>query len=291
MAEAGLDPRVNAFRPELADVRLRDKVAAEQFAHGILKQVVAASVPLRQIPSEDASLDSELLRGEIFRSFADTEDGWCWGQNQTDSYVGFLPAGALGPLQPEATHRVAVLRTFIYPKPDLRRPAIGTLSLGARLALDQGEEETRGTRYRRIADGGGWLFAADAEPIEAPPEADFVAVAERFLNTPFLWGGRTSLGLDCSALVQISLMAAGIAVPRDADMQAAAIGSPVEGGAEGALRRGDLIYWPAHVSILTAPDHVVHASGHHMRVVSEPLAGVLTRVSRVSGPPEAVRRP
>jgi cell wall-associated NlpC family hydrolase len=115
-------------------------------------------------------------------------------------------------------------------------------------------------------------------------------VAERFLATPYLWGGRTSIGLDCSALVQLSLMAAGIAAPRDTDMQREQLGSPVDGGIDAPLRRGDLVFWPGHVAILTAPDTIVHASGHHMTVVEEPLAEAVARIERSGTRPLAVRR-
>jgi cell wall-associated NlpC family hydrolase len=282
-----LDARLNAFRPDRADARLKGKVVAARFVEGVARRVTAFSAPLRRTPSADASLDSEVLRGEVFRVFEETED-WSWGQLESDSYVGYLPSAALGSLLPEPTHVVSALRTFIYPGPDLKLPALGALSLGARLAV-AGETETRGTLYRNLA-GTGAVIASHVKPLPASPGSDFVAVAERFVETPYLWGGRTSLGLDCSALVQLSLMATGRSAPRDTDLQEKMVGVPVEGGYQASLKRGDLIFWRGHVGILLDRTRIVHASGHHMTVVIEPVAQAIGRIARKHGSPTSVRR-
>jgi cell wall-associated NlpC family hydrolase len=282
---SALDPRLNAFRPDLADASLRGRVDAARFVEAARRRVVAFSAPLKRAPRADAPLDSEVLRGEIFRVFEESAEGWSWGQLETDSYVGYVPTGALGSLAPEPTHRVTALRTFVYPGPDLKFPALGALSFGSRVAL-AGETVTRGTLYRHLAGGEGAVVAAHVTPIDAPPAADFVAVAERFAETPYLWGGRTSLGLDCSALVQLSLMAAGTAAPRDSDLQEKLLGTPVVGGVAGVLARGDLVFWKGHVGILLDGARMVHASGQPMMVVVEPLAGAVARM----GPPASVRR-
>lgn len=285
----GLDPRMNAFRPDLADAGLRGKVDADRFAEGTKYRVVAAAAPLKRVPRPDAPLDSEVLRGEVFSIFDETAEGWSWGQLETDSYVGYVPTEALGSPAPEPTHRVATLRTFIYPGPDLKLPALGALSIECRVTL-AGETETRGTLYRHLVGGEGAVIAAHVRPLDAPREGDFVAVAERFVETPYLWGGRTSLGLDCSALVQLSLMACGHAAPRDTDLQEKMLGAPVERGIAGELTRGDLVFWQGHVGILIDRQHMVHASGHHMTVVIEPLADAVERIARKHGPPTSVRR-
>jgi cell wall-associated NlpC family hydrolase len=167
----------------------------------------------------------------------------------------------------------------------MKLPAEGVLSFAVRVALDD-EAETRGTDYRRIASGEGWIVARTAEPADAPAENDFVAVAERFLNTAYLWGGRTSLGLDCSSLVQLSLAAAGIAAPRDTDLQERALGDAVEGGISTPLHRGDLVFWAGHVGIMIDGEYLLHANGHHMSTVIEPLAKVIARI----GEPTSIRR-
>lgn len=289
MPNARLDPRTNAYSPQLADSRLRGQVDAERFVDGILKRIIVPSAALRVRPLHEAPFDSQLFLGEVVRVFGDTGEGWSWVQNQTDQYVGFVRTDTLGPLAPEPTHRVTALRTFVYPGPDMKLPPATSLTLGSRIALGD-EIETRGTWFRLIAGGTRAIVASHVAPLDAPPEPDYVTVAERFLNVPYLWGGRTSIGLDCSALVQLALMATGIAAPRDTDMQRDGLGSPVEGGIEAELRRGDLVFWPSHVAILTAPDMIVHASGHHMTVVTEPLAAAVERIGAVKGPPTAVKR-
>jgi len=279
-----LDPRLHAYRPDLADARLKGKVAAARFVEGQTRRIVAPSAPVKRTPTADAALDSEALRGEIFTVFDAAAEGWSWGQLATDGYVGFVPTDALGSPAPEPTHRIAALRTFIYQGPDMKLPAIAALSLGSAVAIDR-ETETRGTRYARLAGGEGWIGAAHTTPIAATPAADFVAVAERFVEVPYLWGGRTSLGLDCSALVQLSLMAAGKSAPRDTDLQEKMVGKVVENGIA-SPRRGDLIFWKGHVAILIYGETIVHASGYHLTVVVEPLATALARI----GPPTSVRR-
>lgn len=288
-----LDPRLNAYRLDLADERLGGRVVASRFVPGEARRVVAGSAPLKRAPRADAAYESEVLRGEVFTVFestglAGTAGGWSWGQLETDSYVGYVPSSALGTALPAPTHRVVALRAFVYPGPDLKAAPVSVLSFGAALVAGR-ETVTRGSAYREI-DGGGWIAAVALAPLDAPPEADFVTVAERFLNTPYLWGGRTSLGLDCSALVQLALAAAGKSAPRDTDLQEKALGDVVAGGVEAALQRGDLVFWNGHVAILIDGETIVHASGHHMAVAVEPLRAVLDRIAPNAGPPTSVRR-
>lgn len=278
-----LDPRLNACRPDLADARLKGKVAADRFVEGELRRVTAPATPLRRTPSPDAPLDSELIRGEPVRVFAVGDEGRSWVQNETDGYVGYVATEALGPTDPAPTHRVTALRTFVYPGPDMKLPAVSALSIGSRVALGEAVE-TRGTRFLKLVGGEGAVAAIHVAPLDAPPAPDFVAVAERFREVPYLWGGRTSLGLDCSALVQLALMAAGHAAPRDTDLQANAVGHPVAAAAD--LGRGDLVFWKGHVGILTGRATLLHASGHHMAVVTEPLAEAIARM----GEPAVIRR-
>lgn len=284
-----LDARTHAYRPDLADTRLKGFVEADRFVDGVYRRVQTPTAALRRIPRHDAPIDSEALQGELVRVFEETAEGWSWGQLETDAYVGFFPSETLGPVGPEPTHRVTALRTFVYPGADLKLPPVAALSLQAQLVLTGGKE-TRGTLYRFLANGAGAVVACHVEPIAAPRETDFVAVAERFLNIPYLWGGRSSLGIDCSGLVQISLAATGRAAPRDTDQQQAALGFPLEGGLDADLRRGDLVFWRGHVGILSDPNTLLHASGFHMAVVREPFAAALQRIEAAGSLPTAVRR-
>lgn len=276
---APLDPRLNAYRPDLADVRLKGQVESARFAEGTPRRVVAGSAPLKHAPRADAPLDSEVLRGEVITVFEESAEGWSWGQLAADGYVGYVATDALGAIEPEPSHRIVALRTFVYPGPDMKTPALGVLSFAGSVTL-QREATVRGTVYRELAGGEGWIVASAAVPIDVPAGNDFVAVAERFLNSAYLWGGRTSLGLDCSALVQLSLAAAGIAAPRDTDLQERALGERVADGA--SLQRGDLAFWLAeragHVGIMIDGEYLIHANGHHMAVVIEPLEDVAARV-------------
>ena len=283
-----LDPRLNAFRPDLADRRLQGKVGAARFVDGVPARVAVPCAPLKRTPAADAPQDTEVLYGESF-TVLEEKGGWSWGQLATDGYVGYLASEALAPPGAEPTHRVAALRTFVYPGPDMKLPATASLSFGARLVLAE-EAATRGTTYRAIADGSGWVAAPTVVPVETPPEKDFVAVAGRFLNVAYLWGGRTSLGLDCSALVQLALAAGDRAAPRDTDQQERSLGASVAGGVTAPLRRGDLVFWKGHVAILLDGEYIVHASGHHLAVVIEPLKDALARIAAAGSRPTSVRR-
>jgi len=290
---AALDRRVTPARPDLAARRLEGRVAADRFVDGTPRRVVAASAPLHRAPRRDAPLDSELLCGDLVTVYEETIEGWAWAECALDGYVGYLPAEALGPAGPAPTHRVAALRTFRYPGPDLKLPALGHLSMGAALVVER-EEERRGTRYAVLADGTA-VIARHLEPADARA-ADFVAVAEQLVRTPYLWGGATSLGLDCSGLVQLSLRMAGIACPRDSDQQEAALGAPLslatapEDGRRSGLTRGDLLFWPGHVGLMLDDARLLHASGFHMEVVIEPVTEALPRIAAAGAPLRSVRR-
>ncbi|AWN48484.1 peptidase P60 [Methylobacterium terrae] len=266
-----LDPRLTPARPDLADERLRGRVEAARYVPGRPHRIGAPLAPLRRAPDPLAALDSEALRGEAVTVY-DVRDGWAFAQLAADGYVGYLPAEALGPADPAPTHRVAAPRTFLYPAADLKRPVLGALSLGAGVTVDGLEG-----RYARL-HGGGFVVAGHLAPVDAI-EPDFAATALRFLGTPYLWGGRSSLGLDCSGLVQAALAAAGIRAPRDSDQQEAALGAPVPVALDlSGLRRGDLVFWRGHVGMMLDEARLIHANGHHMAVAVEPLAEAEGRI-------------
>jgi cell wall-associated NlpC family hydrolase len=278
------DKRLTPARPDLADERLRGLVDAGRYVAGEARTVVAPSAPVRREPFPDAPLDTEALMGEPVTVF-DENEGYAWAQLGSDGYVGYLPAEALGPASPPATHRVTALRTFLYPGPSLKLPHVAHLSLGAGATPIEVRNE-----YVRLSTGG-WVFAGhlSARAEHAP---DFVAVAERLVGAPYLWGGKTSLGLDCSGLVQLSLAVAGIAAPRDSDMQQAALGRevPVSPGL-GGLERGDLVFWRGHVGIMLDETRLLHANGHHMAAAIEPLAEAEIRIrEKTFGPITGARR-
>jgi cell wall-associated NlpC family hydrolase len=275
MSPPRFDPRLTPARPDLAAEFLRGKVEAARYAAGEAFRVVAPIAPLRRAPDSDAPLDSEALYGEAVVVYEARGD-WRWVQLARDGYVGYLPAAALGPAR-APTHRIAALRTHAYPAPTIKRPPRFALSLGALVDVARFDGDFAVTADRHF------LYARHLAPIDAR-EPDFVAVAERFLETPYLWGGRTSEGIDCSGLAQTALTAAGIPAPRDSDMQEAALGEPLpHSDALADLQRGDLVFWKGHVGVMRDGATLLHANGWAMKVASEPLAQARARIEKNGG--------
>ncbi len=280
MGETPGDPRVTPARPDVAAAHLRDVVTAERFVEPRWRVVTTAAAPLSATPDGDAPMTTQLLLGERFAVY-DSAGGWVWGQSALDGYVGYAPDACFAPEGAAATHRVRALQALIYPEPSIKTRPIAAAPFGARLAA-----EAEGAAFLAL-DLGGYACAQDLAPADSV-EIDWVATAARFLGAPYLWGGRTPGGVDCSGLVQIARQAAGHGCPRDSDMQALAPGRDVAPGRE---RRGDLIFWRGHVGIMLAPKTLLHATAHAMAVVTEPLAQVEARVAGLGlGAPVARRR-
>lgn len=279
-----LDRRLNAFRPDLADKALEGQVDAARFVEGVPARIGAPKVALRPKPALDSGIDTELLLGEPVIEF-DRRDGWAWVKSGIDGYVGHVEEGALALPRAAPTHWVTAPRTFLYAEPDIKRPVVAALSMGSRLAVT-GEAETRGTKYL-LVDGGA-VIAKHMGAVDVPVGDDFVAVASRFLEAPYLWGGRTGFGLDCSGLVQLSMMMTGRPVLRDTDMQRETIGAEI---GRGDLRRGDLVFWKGHVAIMSDAETMIHASGFTMDVSHEGLDEAIGRIEPMYGLPLRYRRP
>jgi cell wall-associated NlpC family hydrolase len=278
-----LDPRLTPARADIAAKHLEGKVEAARFVKGELREVAEPQAPLRRAPSPEAPLDTEALKGERVTVYETTDEGWAWGQLESDGYVGWLPAGALRSPGPAPTHRVVALRTLAFPGPSIKLPPLEALPLGSRLAVARIE-----TPFALTASGG-FIPARHVAPLDAS-ESDFVAVAERFVGAPYLWGGKTSLGLDCSGLVQVALAACGIRCPRDSDMQEKALGQPVAPADLSDLRRGDLLFWKGHVAIVRDPATLLHANAFHMAVAAEPINEGIARIRAAGSEPTSVRR-
>jgi hypothetical protein len=268
------DPRVTLARPDLADALLEGLVEAQRFAETIPYRCAAPAAAIRSAPDVAAEQWDQLLFGESF-AVIETGRGWAWGQASRDGYVGFVQMSALkaGALQP--THRVSALRAYAFSLQDIKSAPLGLYSLNAFVTVEAEQE-----RFLK-AENSGWLPREQLTPIGLF-ETDPAAVAERFLGAPYQWGGRESLGLDCSGLVQQALYACGRACPRDSDMQAQ-LGAPV---APADLGRNDLVFWRGHVGVMLDAARLLHANAFHMQVQVEPLAEAIARI----GEPAALRR-
>lgn len=273
------DPRVTPARADLAAAHLKGKVEAARFAPGEPRVVIETSAPLRRAPRHDAPLDTEALHGERVTVYDIDGEGWAWGQIERDGYVGYVPANALVSPGLKPTHRVSAPRTFLYLEPDIKTPPLMALSFGSLVAVKREENGFALTER-------GAIFAKHLAPISRT-DSDFVSSAQKFLGVPYLWGGKTSLGLDCSALVQLSLHAAGIECPRDSDMQEKALGAPV---LLEKIQRGDLLFWKGHVAIAFDSETLIHANAFHMAAAMEPLKDTLARSEKAGSKVTSVRR-
>ncbi len=269
-----MDTRRIPVRHDLAAEHLRGQVDVKKFVEGKPMVVGASIINLVRNADPDTNLATQLLYGEGFTVYDEITDmGLAWGQSERDGYVGYVPsAGLIEPLQGRLD-TVSALSALIFAEPDFKSQLLGSYSLGCRVAVE-GEENG----YARLGAG---IYTPMVN--FAPITEDFVEVAEKFIGSPYLWGGRSYFGLDCSGLVQLALQAVGVDAPRDADMQEAEVGTSVER----PEKRGDLVFWDGHVGIMQDGENLLHANIHHMAVVSEPLVDV---TARADGEITGVRR-
>ena len=277
------DPRLTPARPDLAAKYLEGKVKAARFVEGEAFEIADALAPLRERPSTEAALSTQALKGEGVTIYDRDGEGWAWGQLNSDGYVGWLPDRALAKPGEKPTHKVTAIRTFAFPGPSIKLPPAETLVMGALVSVIREDGPFAVTRE------GWYLPRPHLGGIDRFVE-DFVAVAECFVGTPYLWGGKSSLGIDCSGLVQVALNASGTGCPRDSDMQQQGLGRLLGPNESGQLKRGDLIFWKGHVAIVRDAGTIVHANAHHMATAIENTGDAIARIKAAGSEITAIKR-
>jgi cell wall-associated NlpC family hydrolase len=277
------DPRLTPARPDLAAQHLKGKITAARFVSGEEYEIVDALAPLREQPSTEAMLLTQALKGERVTIYDRNAEGFAWGQLKSDGYVGWLPDSALVRPGLAPTHKITAIRTLAFPGPSIKLPPIEALPFGAMVAVKREDGVFAVTRE-------GWYLPRQHVGNIDRREDDFVAVAERFVGTPYLWGGKSNLGIDCSGLVQLSLNAAGVNCPRDSDMQQNALGRTLDALESKDLQRGDLIFWKGHVAIVCDAETIVHANAHHMATAIESTSEAIARIAAAGSEVVAINR-
>ena len=286
--EGEFDRRTTAHRGDLADIALAGKLFAPHYAEPMPMRCSAPKAMIRRQSGKEHEAISELLHGEDFLVL-DIAGDWAWGFCGHDGYVGYVPVHALQHRKktPEPTHLVSARAALIFIEPDFKSGVMKRLPMGARIAC--GEASECGSYLKT---GKGFVHVRHVQPIGTKVVFDgsngTAALAEQLIGAPYLWGGRSGDGLDCSGLVQMILMLTGIAAPRDSDQQLAALGEEIAEGEE--LRRGDLVFFPSHVGLMVDSDRIIHASSHSMQVAIEPLADVVARYAADSDQPVLARK-
>jgi cell wall-associated NlpC family hydrolase len=270
-----MDRRLHPATDRIAHLSLKGKIESPAFSEG---EVLRISLPLVDLlSSPKGARERQLLLGEGF-TVVDRQDGYAFGFAMKDDYCGWLPDTAVTDT-PTPTHWVATPGAHLYPEPRVQSREIAALSMGAQVTvLSQTPKFTETTL--------GFIPTPHLLP-RAQNHADPVAVAETFLHTPYLWGGNSRAGIDCSGLVQGALLACGIACPGDADLQQV-LGQEIAEGA--SLQRGDLIFWKGHVALIVDETRLIHANGHTMSVAYEGITECFARIARQDGTPIINRR-
>lgn len=257
------DRRLTPATPRIALASLQGVLDSPAWTNGTPARIAAPLADLLATPG--GARDRQVLHGERV-TVIERHQGFGFVMAAKDGYCGWVAEPALGP-DMAPTHRVSAPATHLYRAPSLKSAEVCSLSFGARLTLAAEQE-----RFAETHDGF-FLPRAHVAPADET-ELDAVTVAELFLGTPYLWGGNSRAGIDCSGLVQAALLACGIPCPGDSDQQREALGQP----ATGPFQRGDLFFWPGHVAMAVDGQRLIHANGFRAATSYE---GIETCIARI----------
>lgn len=267
------DRRLTPANGRVAAMHLAGQVDAERYLEGWPAMVAAPVVDLRAAP--DGPRDRQLLLGAIVTVFEDL-DGWSFVQGG-DGYVGYVQSDRLATVTPP-THFVATAATHAYAEEDFKSPDLHGLPFGARVkVLDE--------RRKFFETNVGFVPKSHLRALDRP-FTDPATVAQLHFGAPYLWGGNSTRGIDCSGLVAAALQSCAIPCPADSDMQQADLGAPFEG----AFQRGDLLFWKGHVGMMVDDTTLIHANAHHMATAYEPVERAILRIEAQGDGPVVARK-
>ena len=259
-----MDQRFQAYNERVAAIDLKSDIDHHNFVHPECCQISVPVCDLLDEPNGDRQ--RQFLYGASVDVFEDVA-GWAFVRQHSDGYVGYVKAAALSSYS-NPTHYITNPLTHCYRDADFKSPDIFQLPMQSSIRVHEHKDRFGRTDL-------GWIPLTHLKPL-AEKAPDIVTEAQKFLGVPYLWGGNSALGIDCSGLVQVACSACGIKAPADSDLQRAALGEHVNGD----MTRGDLLFWKGHVALVHDAGHILHANAHAMAVTLEPINDAIKRIEK-----------